>query len=339
MAEKIVKKKTFWLATSLVMLSLLVWAHNFTIAGDSPATSITVGNDAPTITSVVFCDNNALTLNEWTQAAGGTKIATTTFTVTDSNGCSDISTTTLYLYHSDIANCSTTAQADNTNCYPSTSTPGTVDSAWTPRYGAGNLCDRTSCSGNTATFLCTSTLYFTASSTAVWMAFASTSDLSYAQANRTSNVGSAQATVNALQALEVSNDIAYATLSAGQDSSDSWVTTTATSTGNTAIDIKFHGGSLTKSGDDSVHIPAFKQQFTTTTGLSYDAATTVWLATSTGSFTGEVHDVTMVKATNTTPYPSSADKIMWGIGIPSGQAIGTYSSTTSFVVTSAIVTP
>ena len=198
MAEKIVKKKTFWLATSLVMLSLLVWAHNFTIAGDSPATSITVGNDAPTITSVE---------------------------------------------------------------------------------------------------------------------------------------------INTLQALEVSNDIAYASLLPGQNSSQSWVTTTATSTGNKIIDIKFHGGSLTKTDDATKHIPAFRQQFTTTSNLTYGDATAVWLATSTGVFTGDVHDVTMVKATNTVPYPSSADNILWGIGIPSGQLAGTYASTTYFIVADAIVGP
>jgi len=125
------------------------------------------------------------------------------------------------------------------------------------------------------------------------------------------------------------------------------MTTTATTTGNIAVDIHFYGGSLTNTGNDTFHIPAFKQQFTTTSGLTYGQAPSqggvISLATSTtegaADIIGATHDVTMKKPTTTTPGPAAADNIMWGIGIPAGAITGIYSSSTNFIATSTYVNP
>ena len=298
MAKKIIKKKIFWLATSLALLSLVVWAHNFTIdktMAAAPTFSVTVGNAAPTIdwTGMTGFHNGATTITpeEWAEG-DGVFVVTTTFAVIDTNGWADISTTTIFVYRSDvgIANCGWGTSTDLEHCYPTTSTL----SGWEPTGGAGDICDRTSVNGNYAYFWCTTTLSYVADPTDAgstyaaqsWVVYASTSDLSW------------------------------------------------------AIDIHFFGGSLTHETNDAYHIPAFKQQFSTTSGLVYGGAGIAWLATTTGGVEdGVTHDVTIKKATTTVPGPTTADQIYWGIGIPAGQLTGTYSSTTNFIATSTIVNP
>lgn len=351
MAERLIKnKKIFWLVTSLAMLSLIVWAHNFMIDRALAVTgtfSVTVGNSLPAI-SWAGQDGfhngvTTITPEEWAQG-DGVYIVTTTFAVTDGNGWADISTTTIFVYRSDvgIANCGWGTSTDLEHCYPTTSTEG----SWNPTRNTGSVCARTSVSGNNANFWCTTTLSYVADPTdagsafaaSSWLVYASSSDLSWAQA--TDTYTAAVVDISTLRAVIVSpSTITYPTLSADANSTNSWSTTTATSTGNTAIDIHFYGGNLTHT-DLASHIPAYKQQFTTTTNLLYDGAGTIRLATTTNAASdGETHDVTIKKATTTTPGPTTADNIMWGIGIPAGQASGAYSSTTNFIATSTIVNP
>ncbi len=351
MAKKIIKKKIFWLATSLALLSLVVWAHNFTIdktMAAAPTFSVTVGNAAPTIdwTGMTGFHNGATTITpeEWAEG-DGVFVVTTTFAVIDTNGWADISTTTIFVYRSDvgIANCGWGTSTDLEHCYPTTSTL----SGWEPTGGAGDICDRTSVNGNYAYFWCTTTLSYVADPTDAgstyaaqsWVVYASTSDLSWEQGSDTYTAATIDIATNRALILSTTS-LNFQTLSAGADTGANWTTTTATSTGNSAIDIHFYGGSLTHETNDAYHIPAFKQQFSTTSGLVYGGAGIAWLATTTGGVEdGVTHDVTIKKATTTVPGPTTADQIYWGIGIPAGQLTGTYSSTTNFIATSTIVNP
>ena len=304
------------------------------------STEVVSGNAPPTIdwTGMTGFHNGApITLREWPNIT----IVTTTFAVQDTNGGTDVSTTTIMVYRSDVgvANCGWGTTTDINHCYPTTSTL----SGWEPTGLAGDICDRTSVSGDYAYFWCTTTLQYVADPTDTgstyaasnWVVYASTSDLSWAQGSDTST----GVEMNTTQALILSTTtLNFPTLSAGADTGANWVTTTATSTGNSAIDIHFYGGSLTHETNDAYHIPAFWQQFTTTSGKVYGDAGFTWsLATTTGGTAdGKTHDVTIAKATTTVPGPTAADQIYWGIGIPTGQFSGTYSSTTNFIATSTI---
>ena len=308
-----------------------------------------VPNDPPTISSLVFHNNLPITIPEWATGEGNNFYqATTTFSVQDDDGWETISTTTIFVYRSgvmDSGNCSTSDDANINNCYPSTST-----SAWNPTDGAGDVCDMTHNNGvDIAYFWCTTTLYYCADPTDAssvlysgenWTVYVSTTDLTGAQHHSANNT--VEVTTN--KALEISPDtIDYSALAGnlidGSNTGKNWATTTVTTTGNIVIDIHFSGGDLT--ADGQTRIPAYWQKFTTTTGLSYTDATPIQLPTSSdwgAEYGGRSHDLDMIKPTTASPGAASADNILWGIGIPSGQAAATYGSTTDLTATSTVDT-
>ncbi|MFH1820411.1 MAG: hypothetical protein ABH805_00590 [Candidatus Nealsonbacteria bacterium] len=311
-----------------------------------------VGPTAPSITFLTSLHNGVnITIPEWSQG-GGTYQATTTFRVQDDNLLADISTTTLFVYRSGIVagegTCSTTDDLDINNCYPSTSS----DSVWSPTYGDGAVCALDATGVDYADFMCTTTFYYVAEATDAgsvpdysaqnWVAFASTSDLSGAgltKADNTVNVLTNQAVALDTAGTDTINysTVAGGNLSAGGNTGVNWATTTATTTGNIVIDLHFDGGYLSSAGLTS--IPAYWQRFTTTTSATY-GTDDIQLPTSTDwGFSGETHDLTMKKPTTTDPSSLAADQIYWGIGIPTGQAAGTYASSTTLTPTSTVVSP
>ena len=301
-------------------------------------------NNKPTIVegSVKFHYNTDITLNEWVEG-GGTYLASSTFQVQDMDGWAQISTTTILVYRSGVSgeqDCASSTQ----NCYRGED--WTQDTVEESNWG----CARTNTTTYTATFSCTSTLQFftdptdpgSAYAAQWWELYASTSDINFGYSSSTNATNSPSIIdVNTLQALELSTtSITYSDVGYGSNSMNAWSTTTATTTGNVAIDIHFDGGNLTKNDDDSIHIPAFYQRFTTTSGVNYNASENIWLPTTTDAvLIGETHDITMAKPTTNPPGSSSADDIYWGIGIPVSQAVGVYSSTTNLTADDPIVDP
>jgi len=306
-------------------------------------------NAAPEISWLTgLHDGDNITIPEWAPGAGNNYYqASTTFSVQDDNGWEDISTTTLFVYRSGVANCSSSDDANINNCYPSTST-----SAWNPTDGTGDVCDLSYHNGDDiAYFWCTTTIYYCAEATddssvpdysgQIWVAYASTSDLS-GEHGLLVGTGDGDVEIATNLAMEVDpTSINYSSLVGdllpGTNTGNNWATTTATTTGNRIIDIHFSGGDLTSAGQ--TRIPAYWQKFTTTTGLSWTDAAAVQLPTSSdwgAEYGGRTHDLDMIKPTTVSPGAASADKILWGIGIPSGQAAATYTSSTDLTATSTV---
>lgn len=76
--------------SDIVMAGIIIiaglFSASFVVFADDASTSVTVGNSSPVVSSVSFNGGNNLTLTENTFVH-----ATATMTVSDSNGCSDIS--------------------------------------------------------------------------------------------------------------------------------------------------------------------------------------------------------------------------------------------------------
>ena len=126
--------------------------------------------------------------------------------------------------------------------------------------------------------------------------------------------------MNTLRALELSTTtINYGTLSPGQDTGTLNETTTVTDTGNAAIDIYLYGIDW-ESGAKT--LPVGSQEWSLSTSISYGSGTNL---TSTPSTAVELD------LSKPTSHPStSTDDIYFGFGVPSTQAVGTYTGTTTF---------
>jgi len=189
---------------------------------DISTTSLTVGNEAPSVTNVSLNTGADINLSENTTVA-----ITATSTITDNNGFLDFATTIGKAF----LNASTTGcSADDNSCY--------IDSG----------CATSSCSGNDCVLTCTFNIQFHAIPTATgspdaadtWVAFFEVSDQSASSGSATNSTQ--EVDMNILTALDVEATIPYGVLAPGAQSPDPLNTTsTATTTGNEAIDINVSG--------------------------------------------------------------------------------------------------
>jgi len=290
------------------------------VRADTANTTVVVGNSAPAI-SVDFNSGATITLNE-----GTFKYATATLTITDANGCATINyaSAVAYVASSSIPAVKSCDNNDN-NCYNmGSSTPsypanvGPLGACLAQTSGGG------ACTGGadtSITYDCGFKLWYIAHGTdatapvwasSIWGVSATTSD---GIATTTASNDGQTVEINALNALSVSSSISYGTLGAGADTGATNSTTTATTTGNTAIDSNVSGTDMSSGGNTL----AVGQQ-------CYLAAPFTWASTCTGSValtTGATAlELSNAYPTSTTSPPSSDTS--WGIGIPTGQANGTY---------------
>ena len=311
MAKKI-KKSIPWLVF-MILASLIVGAGfasfwpvrvpevRADVATSTVQPTVEVGNATPTISEVSLNAGNNITLTENTS-----KSVNCTLTAVDQNGGSDIISATTTIYRSGVA--SSCADDDN-NCYQ-TITPSATSSSGDYFY---------------ATF--TENIWFHAEPTDVsaptystehWECYVVVED-SYAASTSTTNTAET-IEMGTLDALIITSSINYQTLAPGATSSASQETT-ATTTGNAAIDVKLKGTADFTSGANS--FDASQQEYATSSvayGTGTALATTTYATLELESLKPVQHDPIQATAT---------DIIYWRIGIPEGQAPGTYNSTTS----------
>lgn len=266
------------------------------VLADTATTSVTIGNSAPSVSSVDLNAGTVITLTE-----NSTTTVTCTGTITDTNGGSDISSATSTVYRSDLGS---SCSADNENCYQ-------ISSA---------SCSLGAPSGNDRSVTCSTDLWFFADPTDSGTYNASTWQCEITAADAQGAHGSAtDATppeLNTLVALDVDASISYGTLSANQTIDPITITTTATTTGNAAIDVELSGTDLTGAGTIGVG-----QQKYATSSVAYSGG----VALSTSPTPLEL------ESTKPTQNPSDqADVVYWGISIPEGQAVGGYEGTNTF---------
>jgi len=292
-------KKPSNIAT-LVLISAFVISAGIVFA-DSVSTSVTVGNATPSVGTVTINGSSAIVLNENT-----TKTATTTATVSDSNGCSEISAVLMDFYRSGVTagSCDTGGEADNNSCYPQ---------VICTEVASGNTCD-----GGVDTsvdYECAVDLQYYADPTdsgsfsvQTWEATISVGD------GTATSTGTDNEELNTLQALNVTSSIGYGALSAGADTGTTNSTTTVTNTGNVEIDPELSGTNMASGGDT---IPVGSQE--------YAAAPFTWGAGTDLTTSGVALNITLPQGTSgTVPV---TDDVSWGIGIPGGTPSGSYTGT------------
>lgn len=261
---------------------------------------------APIVTNVVLNSGSAISLTE-----NATTTVNVVASTTDQNGYAELISATSSIYRSGVTSTSA-CTADNNNCYQLASTS----------------CSFSTCSGNNCNLTCTAYIYYFAEPTDSgaysaqnWLANVTVVD----KYNATGTAGTASGVeLNTLLALDVTSAINYGTLQPGNDTGATNQTTIVTNTGNAAIDVEISGSKLNLDGlDGSSYNIGVTQQLYATSTFTYSTCTIC----TTLSATAVTYEIDLVKPTTTTAI---TDDIFWGLNVPSGRPIGTYSGTNTF---------
>ena len=255
-------------------------------------------NQPPTVSNVSLNAGNPINLTENT-----TTLVTATGTVSDPNGYQDITSVICRIYRSGVTggeNCT----LDDNNCYEVTGVTS-------------------SCAGNDCQVTCNFNVWFHADPTDTgspwaseyWVAWIKAIDSQNASSSATNTTQTVD--VNTLLALDVTLQINYGTMLPGDAIDPLSVTSTATTTGNAAIDVQLSGTDMT-SGANSISVS--QQRYATST-VAYSSGYTL-------TTTPTLLELNTGKPTT---HPSNqAQNIYWGIQIPLGTPIGSYSGQITF---------
>ncbi len=317
------------MASVILLLALLVAGAGIALA-DNVNTQVGVGNAAPTVSNVSFFSTDPIVLNEnsfvW---------ASTTFTVTDSNGCEEITTGSgaveAKLFRAPLAGTSGTlcSQNDN-NCYVSTDSTTCIATSTDTCTGPGDP---------TVDYECGFKIWYIADPTEAGSAFASDNWVVAATGTDGTDSGTATNTgetveVNELLAHSVAGFFDFATSSPNTNTGTDDQQATTTNTGNTPIDNSIGGDDLCINSYVAAcpadNIAEGQQKFHLTAGVAYGSRTFTLAASATPANI----DLSLVKPTATTS--AVEDTTYWGIAIPDGQATGTYKGLNLFNVITAI---
>ena len=291
-------------------------SHELVAALNPRTNTYTVNNVAPQVGTVVLNSGNDIVLNLATSTSE--VVASTTASITDNNGCSDIQSATSTIYWSSATggyNCS----ADDDDCYP-------IGSA-SCEYLAG------SCTGSSdvnSVYICTTTISFHAIPTddstnnpnegTWWMGAIGATDESDSTAS-TTNPGVVEVMTSV--ALDITEQsVPFGSIRGGNDSVDANATTTVINIGNSPIDTTFQGIDMVRQSGGG-WIGADQQEYSTST-FTYGDGT--WTLASTTASTPR--DLDLAKPTTATT--SITDAVYWGINIPAGKVSGVYDGTDIF---------
>jgi hypothetical protein len=275
----------------------------FGAASSTATTQVTVGNAAPTISGVVLNHGTTMTL---------TPNATTSFdinyTMTDNNGCGDITraTSTAFRFGSASTCAIPSSTPSSLSCYVYVSrTTSSCNSSIS--YDATDTVQiwyfANSTNGNSSTF-----------PSDHWEAYAIVGDAS----NATGSATSSAVEMDVLSAVNVAtSSLLYGSLSASSTSAEQPATTT--NAGNSTTSIQLYAFATLTSGPNS--ITTSSQHYASSTGINWGASTA--LTASAVSLAG----VSLKTPTSTT---NVSQGIYWTLNVPAGQATGTYNGTNVF---------
>jgi hypothetical protein len=272
-----------------------------------PTSTVSTGaNATPTVSAVSLNHGNPITLTP-----NATTSVDINFTVTDTDGCTDVFTNgrvTSTAFRSGVA---ATCTANNLNCYVIS--------------GATNNCVGASSANATATVA----LYYFASATDSSSSFASdTWQVKVDARDAAGAIGSSTATgveLNTLLALNVTtSSINYGTVSASSTTGSVNQSSTIQNAGNASTTLSISGTALVK-GSTSV---ATSSQHYATSSFTYGGLESVLSSTVTA-----LSNFLLTSPTSTLAVQSN---VFWGIRIPAGTATGTYAGVNTF---SAVFSP
>ena len=269
-------------------------------------------NVAPSIPSLSLNNGNSIILNEGTY-----KWASSTMTVSDSNGCSTITAVTAKAYHASSTSAGTDCAQNDNNCYIGNCVATTT----------GDTC--TGGADTTVQYDCGFKLWYIADPTDaltyapdIWLVAATTTD-SGALSGTATNTGQT-VEVSSLNAVAITTSISYGSVSPGQDTGASNKLVYATTTGNTAIDVDVTGARYLCSDWPTCAANKFDvwNQKYDTNDVTYASLANTLTSTTTPRL-----ELTNLKPTSTTS--PEVDIIYWGLNVPGATPIGTYQSTTT----------
>ncbi len=303
----------FWISVFVFLFFLVSGerGHISNVYADTATTSATISNSVPSVGTVSI--NNGDSTITLIEGDSSSVKATTTVTITDNNGCSDITGVTVKFYRTDQGSSCT---ANGYNCYSSTSCSAVT---------SGNTCDGSS-TDTSVDYQCSITLnYYTdptdanaAASSTNWTMLITATDNNSATGN-----GSDTIEVSSLSAIDVTSPIGYGTLALGADSSDQ--TQTVTNTGNVRLDLQFSG---TDMSCDTGSIGIAQQKYSTTTISSWaDAPYTL-------SSSATERDWDLAKSTGST----STASVHWMLEVPSSGVEGACSGSNTLTAVNDDVT-
>ncbi len=266
---------------------------------------VIVGISTPSITGVTVNNGSAITLT-----ANATTTVNVDATITDSNGCSEITggTTTVLLYRSGVGSSTCLTSSNNLNCY--------ILNAFT----ASSTCS--SGSQNTTT---TFGVYYFAQATDASSSYNGqtwTATVLFRTPDNTTGTGDANPgqTLNTLLALNVTtSSINYGTLGANTNTGSTDQVATSTNAGNSSTSLQLYALSTLTSGSNS--IATGSQGFSTST-FSYPGTST--------ALTGSAVLVNGFLLTSPTTTSNVSQATFWGLQVPNNQPTGTYTGTNVF---------
>lgn len=284
-------------------------------SGNGTTTTYTVINVAPTVSNIILQSGDSIQPN--LKGASEVSASTTSASLADNNGCSDIVSATSSIYWSNATNLENCSPDDN-DCYQIASSSCAL---------VGGSC--TGPSDFDAEYICTTTIAFHAqptdglgnpASTTDWLAGITAFDEALSGVATTST--SSAVNLISATALEVTESgIAYNTIVAGFDTGTVSATTTVVNYGNTPLDAGLVGTDMTKAPDV---IPVANQEYDLTYGFAWGTGT-------------DLASTTTTTLNTLTARPTSqtdiSDYVYWGIGIPVGTPSGDYEGTNTFVAT------
>lgn len=277
-------------------------------ANQGTDSSYTVDNVAPVVSTVTVNGGSDITLAENTTTA-----VALTATVTDNNGCSDLSSVIASLYRSDLgySSCDLNAEDDDNQCYAEVSCTALV---------AGNTC----VGGTDASvgYECSVNMQYHADPTtestehpdSTWKDTIKATDDNAVPHNLEVTTG---VEVNTTIAFDVTASIGYGSLSVGQTNNISSTTTVVTSTGNVGLDEELSGTSMCTdypgcSGDS---ITVGSQKWTLSSGTGYGGAT---------ALTGIASEAELNCQKTTSSGLPQTKNTYWGLLIPDSTNPGAY---------------
>jgi hypothetical protein len=304
------------LSAGLVALSVFLSGFLVvqTIYGSTVTSTVTVGAAAPVISSVniytVAGGNNPATI---TLTANATTSISVNATISDNNGCSEITggTTTILLYRSGVSSSTCLTTPNNLNCY--TATAFTASST---------------CSGGSVNVTTTFGVYYFAQATdgsssfpgQNWLATINftTPDNTTGTADSTHTTSTnILATVTALNI--TTSSINYGLLQASSTTGSVNQITTSTNAGNSSTSLQLSAQATLSSG---VNVIATSSQGYSTSTFTYPGNSTA-LSASPATVSGFL-------LTSPTTTTNVAQPVFWGLAVPNGTPTGTYNGTNLF---------
>ncbi len=279
----------------LATLALLSLFHGIPLAYAAVvSSSVTVGNSAPTVSSVSVDDATDSPSNEVDLSDASSVLVNCTGTITDNNGFANVTgaAAEFFLNSEGVGDFTGTAD-DGDNRYTNTS------------------CELSGGAGNTVDVECTFAVQFYADPGEWNCTINATDDLGW-------GLGWDNTTVNTLTALSVPASLSFGSLGLGDTSADTALT--VTNTGNEQIDVSLDGFG---GGDGDGYAMTCDTGAIDVANLRYDLSS----GTDYGSMTSLTDAAVTLSSFDLADGAASTDDIYWKLQLPSSGVAGACSGT------------